>query len=316
MGAPCSLERAFAVVSSTRNQIKLGAGTYTTTGTGVIGPNSASVYGPATVNGGNGIGASNGASLRIRDLTLNGATGCTNDSPNLPMNTVDLARVDIGNNGTITAEVCTLTMSHVTMHVTSAVPAIQLAGELAGTGGGNTNRTSTMTITDSVIQGGDPAILAVQFASFDIKNSLFLNQGTSSGMFDVNNARATSSVSFSTIYNTLEKCPAGQGNGSIASSNNIIVNRRAGAPADTVTGLDCTHNYDLVVPQSTAISGTHNILGQDPQFVSASVNDFHLLMGSPAIDAADPAATLGTDYDGIARPQGAARDIGAFEYKP
>ena len=42
--------------------------------------------------------------------------------------------------------------------------------------------------------------------------------------------------------------------------------------------------------------------------------------GSPAIDAGvDPAAvgvTLMTDYNGVARPQGAAYDIGAFEVVP
>jgi hypothetical protein len=54
----------------------------------------------------------------------------------------------------------------------------------------------------------------------------------------------------------------------------------------------------------------------DPRFVNAAGGDFHLMTGSPAIDAADPAATLSTDYDGTARPQGAGRDLGAFEYKP
>lgn len=314
--SPCTLDRAFAVVSATRNQIKLAPGTYTNMGVSVAGPNSVSVYGPATVNGGNGIGASNGGSLRIRDLTLNGATGCTNDTPNLPMNTVDLARVDMPMNAEITADVCTMTLSHVTMQVTSAAPAIQIEGEIAGVGGATANRTSIVTITNSIIQGGDPGIVAVFLGAFDIKNSVFIGQGTSSGLFDVGNARTTSTISFSTIYNTVLKCPAGQGNGSIASSNNIIVNRRSGAPADTITGVDCTHNYDLVQPQGTALSGTNNILGQDPRFAGVSINDFHLMMGSPAIDAADPAATLSTDFDGTARPQGARRDIGAFEYKP
>ncbi len=39
-----------------------------------------------------------------------------------------------------------------------------------------------------------------------------------------------------------------------------------------------------------------------------------LLPGSPAIDAADPAAAPATDQRGIARPVGPAPDIGAFEY--
>ena len=38
-----------------------------------------------------------------------------------------------------------------------------------------------------------------------------------------------------------------------------------------------------------------------------------LLAGSPALDAGDDAAAPATDQRGIARPQGAASDIGSFE---
>jgi hypothetical protein len=53
----------------------------------------------------------------------------------------------------------------------------------------------------------------------------------------------------------------------------------------------------------------------DPKFVNAAGGDFHLMAGSPAIDAADPAVTQTLDFDGVARPQGAGRDMGAFEHE-
>jgi hypothetical protein len=56
-------------------------------------------------------------------------------------------------------------------------------------------------------------------------------------------------------------------------------------------------------------------VGTNPMLKDAANGDFHLQMSSPAIDAADPAATDAVDFDGTARPQGARRDIGAFEYK-
>ena len=40
------------------------------------------------------------------------------------------------------------------------------------------------------------------------------------------------------------------------------------------------------------------------------------LPGSPAIDAGDDAACPPTDLRSIPRPQGAACDIGAYEFRP
>ncbi|HLK35827.1 MAG TPA: choice-of-anchor Q domain-containing protein [Polyangiaceae bacterium] len=61
-----------------------------------------------------------------------------------------------------------------------------------------------------------------------------------------------------------------------------------------------------------ALTGTIPI---SPMLVSPATFDFHLQPGSPAIDhgIATPAAT---DYDGTPRPQGAAFDVGAYEWAP
>jgi hypothetical protein len=51
----------------------------------------------------------------------------------------------------------------------------------------------------------------------------------------------------------------------------------------------------------------------DPKFVTLATNNFHLQAGSPAIDHG-ATLLLAADYDGVPRPQGAAYDIGAYEY--
>ena len=60
-------------------------------------------------------------------------------------------------------------------------------------------------------------------------------------------------------------------------------------------------------------SGTGNI-SQEPVF--AGRGDFHLLPGSPCVDAANPAAAAYMDLDGDARPQGAGPDMGCDETGP
>lgn len=66
---------------------------------------------------------------------------------------------------------------------------------------------------------------------------------------------------------------------------------------------------------ATAQTGTGNI-NADPLFVSSGTFDYHLQASSPAIDVADPGATLATDLDGDVRPQGNRSDMGADEVVP
>lgn len=84
-------------------------------------------------------------------------------------------------------------------------------------------------------------------------------------------------------------------------------------------------NYSARSPAAfNALGEANSINGGDPKFVAAYDNciknacDFRIQKGSPLIDAgADLSASWpsATDKNGVTRPQGAAWDIGAYEYK-
>ncbi len=63
------------------------------------------------------------------------------------------------------------------------------------------------------------------------------------------------------------------------------------------------------------VSTTHDHnLTADPSFVNPAGGDYHLLSGSMAIDAGVTIASVTDDYESNVRPQGAAYDVGAYEF--
>ncbi len=77
-----------------------------------------------------------------------------------------------------------------------------------------------------------------------------------------------------------------------------------------VSGM-CSWTYSDI-GQAPTPGGSGNI-NLDPQFINVAGGDYHIAGGSPCVNAGDPAASLGVDFDGDARPGGAGYDIGADE---
>ena len=102
-------------------------------------------------------------------------------------------------------------------------------------------------------------------------------------------------------------------------TNNIVVSHTYGI--FTSSDATVTADYTLFFGNSSntgaesggAIDSTNEVSG-DPVFVDPATWDYHIQVGSPAINAGTTIPWLTTDIDGDPRPICAAYDIGADEY--
>ncbi|MCB9122068.1 MAG: right-handed parallel beta-helix repeat-containing protein, partial [Caldilineaceae bacterium] len=109
--------------------------------------------------------------------------------------------------------------------------------------------------------------------------------------------------------------------------NNSIVSHTFGIEGEDLYGpaAPVTLSYTLFYSNSQeigpdaddSITSTHTIVG-NPQFLSPTAYDFHLMPNSAAIDAGDPAGVPpapAVDIDGALRPYGPRVDVGAYEWQ-
>jgi len=86
----------------------------------------------------------------------------------------------------------------------------------------------------------------------------------------------------------------------------------------TTSNVTVNHNLTMGGTASTGagagVAVANNLDNTDPTFVNVGARNFQLLAGSPAIDAGVTLAYVTNDFLGVSRPQGAAYDIGAFEF--
>lgn len=93
-----------------------------------------------------------------------------------------------------------------------------------------------------------------------------------------------------------------------------ITDHKNGTPSENcrvINNISNTYTIDaLDIGNVTCASGAY-----DDFFVDATGYDFHLVDGSPAIDAGDTTSAPPADIEGVSRPQGKAIDAGAYEYE-
>ncbi len=169
----------------------------------------------------------------------------------------------------------------------------------------------TLTGPNLSVGGG----LANLFGTATVTNSTF--SGNASYVGGAIWAQASTLVVNSTVAgNSATAGGAGAYGGGVTLRNTIV----AEAGSACVAVHDGGHNLDSGA--SCGFSAANGSLsGVDPRLGPLANNGgptrtYALLGGSPAIDAADPAACPATDQRGIPRPQGLRCDIGAYEVSP
>ncbi|HEY4242139.1 MAG TPA: choice-of-anchor Q domain-containing protein [Kofleriaceae bacterium] len=168
-------------------------------------------------------------------------------------------------------------------------------------------------------QGVYSGLISASDSTVHATNSVFVSRdNATTNNFVLAASESLIDVSFSTIIGNPWTCSTasicdGTTPSGVCISNSVVMSTMAG----TTNTLDdtCGVHYSIVYPQTGLVNGSHDKL-VDPMLVDPANGDFHLMPGSPAVDAAEPGASDASDFEGTARPQGDADDMGAFELVP
>jgi len=211
---------------------------------------------------------------------------------------------------------------------TSTLTNVTFSGNTGDTGGLSNSHYSTATLTNVTFSGnhgtyGGGGMFNGRSSSSTLTNVTFSGNSAyryGGGMFNDGSGSATlTNVTFS--GNGLQ-VPSGSGGGIMDGGgttlkNTILANNSPNDCAGSITSA----GHNLIEAAACTIAGdtTDNIIGVDPLLGpladnGGSTQTHAPLAGSPAIDAGSPdCPPPATDQRGVARPQGAACDIGAFE---
>lgn len=154
-------------------------------------------------------------------------------------------------------------------------------------------------------------LLSLSSANIELRNCIVATGGRP---LDVRNAAACI-IDNSVIYSSADQIVA------LCSSTTTVRNSYAGKPSGTAvswytsTTIGGSNNASADTSAVTRFgAGSLNSITPASAFTDPTNNDFSLIASSPLIDAGVTISGLTADIIGTTRPQGAAYDIGAFEY--
>ncbi len=160
----------------------------------------------------------------------------------------------------------------------------------------------TLTLNRGIIQGGTTPVLVLQAGDGAVNiTNLIAYDATG----PLNLGGSTGSISFSTIGATSGSAAALNCGSDVALNSVIVWNPNGPSISGTCRAMHST------IAGPAGVSGASNV---DPLFVNVLQGNYHLTPQSPAIDQVGTGPA--TDFEGDARPQGSAFDLGADEYKP
>ena len=198
-----------------------------------------------------------------------------------------------------------------------------------GAGGGGIANQGTLTVTNSTLSGNNANVGIASGGGIwnyggtvTVSNSTLSGNSASYAGGGIENNRGTLTMSNSTLSgNSVTDVDYGKGGGissfggSVTLKNTIVANSPSGG---SCYGTITDGGYNLDSDGSCGFGTANNSLsGVDPMLGALADNGgptltHALLEGSPAIDKGNSFGAT-ADQRGVARPQGAASDIGAFE---
>jgi hypothetical protein len=192
-------------------------------------------------------------------------------------------------------------MDNIRIHDNLISSSLQLRNNiLLGGSDGGTDVLGTIYVYNNIIVGSDWEGLRVNDpqGTVFIQNNVLYDNGT------------LGPDSHAQIY--IERAGAGR----VTVQNNILYAEPGQTYFEFGPGMDpstLNANHNLVFNAGACPAWDADCVNADPLFANTASLDFRLPPGSPAIDAGADTGLAG-DFAGIARPQGSAYDVGAYEF--